>query len=127
MPPIVLGCLLLGVALSAAAQIALKVAMMKPGIQGQMSGTGITSPMALAGEMLATPMLYVGLSLYVVSVGVWLYVLSKVDVSLAYPFVGLGIVLTTLCGYFLLGEQVGAMRVVGCLVVAAGLVLVARS
>ena len=127
MSPIVLGCLLLGVALSAAAQIALKVAMMSPAIQGQVAGGGIESPTALAGVMLSTPMLYAGLGLYGISVLVWLYVLSKVDVSLAYPFVGLGIVLTTLCGHFLLGENVGAMRVVGCLVVAGGLVLVARS
>ena len=127
MSPIVLGWLLLGVALSAAAQVALKVAMMKPAIQEHVAGTGIGSPLALAGEMLSTPMLYAGLGLYGLAAGVWLYVLSKVDVSLAYPFVGLGIVLTTLCGHFLLGENVTAMRLIGCLVVAGGLVLVARS
>ena len=127
MSPLALACLLLGVALSAAAQVVLKIAMMKPEVQRLVAGDAVAAPGLLAIELLRTPTLYAGLALYGLSVGVWLYVLSKVDVSLAYPFVGLGIVLTLLSGHFILGEQVSAMRVAGCLVVCAGLVLVARS
>lgn len=127
MSPIVLSCLVSGVLLSAGAQIVLKVAMMSPGIQRLLSQPEVVSPSLVVIEMMRTPALYGGLALYGLSLAVWLYVLSRVDVSLAYPFVGLGIVLTTLSGYFVLGEDVSAMRLTGCLVVAAGLVIVARS
>ena len=119
--------LLVGVALSAIAQIMLKVAMTRPEIQRHLRDGAETSLPLLARDLLSSLPLWGGLALYGASVLVWLYVLSKLDVSLAYPFVGLGIVLTLMGGHFLLGEPVTAQRIVGSLVVCAGLVVIARS
>lgn len=50
---------------------------------------------------------------------VWLGVLSKRDVSKAYPLVGLGFVFAVVIGY-LLGEQLTFPRVSGAALISAG-------
>jgi drug/metabolite transporter (DMT)-like permease len=65
--------------------------------------------------------------LYVGGALVWLVVLTRVEVSLAYPFVAMGFVLTLILGWWLQGDSIGLMRVAGTLLIAAGVVLVARS
>jgi drug/metabolite transporter (DMT)-like permease len=65
--------------------------------------------------------------MYVLGAGLWLLVLSKVDVSLAYPFVGLGFIMTMLLGWLFLHEGVGVERIIGTLLIAGGVVLVSRS
>lgn len=67
-----------------------------------------------------------GFLLYGLGAVVWLSVLSKWDVSKAYPMVGLGFVLTTVVGR-LMGEQVDAYRVIGVVLICMGIILVARS
>jgi multidrug transporter EmrE-like cation transporter len=68
-----------------------------------------------------------GLFAYVASAGVWLYVLSKLEVSKAYPFVGLGFVLTMLFAYFFLNEPMTAIKITGTLLIVAGVVLISTS
>ena len=48
------------------------------------------------------------------------------DVSFAYPFVGIGFILTMLMGWLALGDLMSPSRVVGTLLIAAGVVLIAR-
>ena len=127
MSPLVFSLLIAAVLLSAGAQIVLKVAMTSPQLQILLSQSPGVSPFLVVSELARGVAIYAGLSLYGMSMVVWLYVLSRIDVSLAYPFVGLGIVLTTLCGYYLLGEPMSPTRLAGCVVVVAGLVIVARS
>ena len=67
-----------------------------------------------------------GFLLYGVGALVWLVVLSKWDVSKAYPLVGLGFVVTVAVGY-LLGEQVTVHRVIGVALICAGVFLVGRN
>lgn len=113
--------ILASVSLSAVAQLALKL-----GTRAASRGAGG----AIGGEvggLLQSPMIYVGLGLYGLGAVLWLFVLGRAPLSLAYPFVGLGFVLTMLAGVFLLGEQVSAARVLGTLLIASGCVLVARS
>jgi len=56
----------------------------------------------------------------------WLGVLAKIDVSIAYPFVGLGFILTALFGVFLLGEAFTVIRFVGTCLVVLGIILVTQ-
>lgn len=77
--------------------------------------------------MLSSPMILIGLALYGLSALVWLFVLARAPLSLAYPFVGLGFILTMASGAWILGESVSTGRIVGTLLIAAGCVLVARS
>ncbi len=62
----------------------------------------------------------------VISMGSHLVVLSRVEISFAYPFLGLSFVLVTMWGYFVLGEGVTLWRVVGVLFICLGVALIAR-
>lgn len=68
----------------------------------------------------------VGFLLYGLGAVVWLGVLSKWDVSKAYPLVGLGFVFTVGIG-FLAGEQLSVARVSGVFLICAGVFLVGKS
>lgn len=116
-----LALILLSVTLSALAQLALK------------AGTGAVTaarPATVAGEMAVlahTPSVYVGLGLYGLGAAVWLFVLARAPLSLAYPFVGLGFILTMFAGALAFQEELSPARIVGTVMIAAGCVLVARS
>jgi multidrug transporter EmrE-like cation transporter len=68
----------------------------------------------------------VGLLFYGLSMVFWLYVLTKVEVSKAYPFVGIGFIGTMLCAYFFLNEPLTTQKVIGTLCIFVGVVLIAR-
>ncbi len=74
-----------------------------------------------------SPLIWLGLIIYVVSVGMWLWVLSKVDLSVAYPFVGVSFLVTMLFGAFLLNENVTPIRIIGTLLIVGGCILVGKS
>jgi len=64
--------------------------------------------------------------LYGLGAVVWLGVLSKWEVSKAYPLVGLGFAMTAVVG-MLLGEQVSLLRFAGVALICSGVVLIART
>lgn len=113
----------MAVLMSAGGQVLLKVAMSNPAMQAATGHGGAVMVMAL----ITSPWLIGGILVYGLSVLVWLAVLSKVDVSFAYPFVALGMVVTTLAGRFILGEDLPAMRLVGLTVIVFGVLIVASS
>lgn len=67
-----------------------------------------------------------GFLLYGLGAIIWLGVLSKWEVSKAYPLVGLGFVLTVAIG-FIAGEQVTLLRAIGVGLICAGVFLVGLS
>ena len=113
--------LLFCVALSAVAQLLLKYGMSR-GSAPALSA----DPRAILLLLLKPPVL-IGLVIYAVSVVLWLLVLSKVDVSQAYPFVGAGFIITMIGGAIFFGESITLARLGGTLLIGVGLVLVARS
>ena len=68
-----------------------------------------------------------GFVLYGLSAVLWLFVLARVELSYAYPFVSLGFVLMSVAGAFLLGETLGPLRVAGTALICLGVIAVARS
>lgn len=121
----VLGLILASVSLSALAQITLK------------HGVTVGGGLAAAGQdggvlgallaLLGNGYVMLGLVMYAASAVVWLLVLARLDVSVAYPFVGLGFVLTMLFGYLFFGEPVGLARIAGTMLVVAGVVIISRT
>ena len=67
-----------------------------------------------------------GIVAYALSMLFWLGVLSRVDVSRAYPFVGLGIVGTMFCAYFFLGEPLTIPKVLGTILIVSGIIVVSK-
>jgi multidrug transporter EmrE-like cation transporter len=68
-----------------------------------------------------------GLIVMMISMSSHLIVLSRVDISYAYPFLGLSFVLITLWGYFILGESVNLYRVIGVMFICCGVAVVAKT
>ncbi|MEM8499292.1 MAG: transporter [Pseudomonadota bacterium] len=68
-----------------------------------------------------------GLVVMGVSMASHLVVLSRVDISYAYPFLGLSFVLIALWGHFMLAESVNMWRVMGILFICLGVSIVAKS
>lgn len=69
----------------------------------------------------------VGLCCAFVAALAWIGAISLSDISFAYPFMGLAIVLVLVLSPFLFGESVTVGRWLGVLVVCLGLLIVARS
>ncbi len=73
------------------------------------------------------PRIVGGIGCYVISLVLWIMALSRSDVSVVYPLVSIGFVLNAVFAWWLLGESLSAMRVLGIGVIILGVVLVARS
>lgn len=68
-----------------------------------------------------------GIACYGLSMIFWLYVLSKLELSKAYPLVSLGYVFTLLLGYFLLHESVNIFKVFGVVLIIVGVMLIIQT
>lgn len=115
--------LLLGVLLNAGAQL-----LLKAGVQRiEDFDLSFNNLFHLGLQISMNPYIVAGIAAYVISVGVWLIVLSRVDVSIAYPMVSLGYVVNAIAAYYLFSEAVTVMRVSGIFVILLGVFMVARS
>jgi drug/metabolite transporter (DMT)-like permease len=117
------GLILFSVACSAAAQLLLKTGMSQPAVERALAGG---DNWVIASSILINIWVMGGLGLYFAGAVVWLFVLARVEVSFAYPFVGLGFILTLLLGKFVMGDAVTLSRIMGTLLVSAGVLLIAR-
>lgn len=116
--------LVVSVGFATAGQITLKAAMEAIGRIGtaQVSDAGQT-----IGRAIREPLLWGGLVLFGISALFWLVVLSRVDLSIAYPFVGLSYILVVALARLLFGENVPTLRWVGVCVIALGIALIGLS
>ena len=120
MRPSLFFLILLSVAMSACAQLMLKLGV---GAAAQARSGAAAQGMAY----LLSPWVVGGLALYGLGAVVWLFVLARVPLSAAYPFVGMGFLITMALGVLALGESISAMRLAGTLLIALGCVFVSRS
>lgn len=116
MKPLALTLALFCVLLSSGAQVAMKRGMSAPP-GGDLGAT--------YGQALSSPMVWLGLMLYGASAVLWLWVLSRLDVSVAYPLVSLGFVVTLAVGVLWLGEPFSWLRVGACTLIVIGVSLLA--
>ncbi|WP_151193920.1 EamA family transporter [Cysteiniphilum sp. JM-1] len=122
MTVVVWSLLLFGVLLNASAQLFLKFGMDRI---GEFSFT-LANIWPIGWKVATNYFVILGLMCYVISVVVWLMVLSRVPVGLAYPMVSIGYIVTAIAGYFLLGETLTATRIAGIFVIILGVYLVAK-
>jgi multidrug transporter EmrE-like cation transporter len=116
--------LLGGIALNAAAQLLLKAATRASGVL--VADTGGISWRA-AAELLRAPPLWVGLGCYGVSVFLWVAVLSRVPVSVAYPLLSIGYIVNAFAAAALFGEALSAAKLAGIGLIVAGVLLLTRA
>lgn len=115
--------IMLGVMLNAGAQLLLKEGMRRIGFF-EFAWANVV-PVGL--QVAANPFVLAGIFAYVVSVGVWLLVLSRVEVSFAYPLLSVGYIVNAVAGYYLFQENLSLTRITGILIIIAGVYLVTRS
>jgi len=68
-----------------------------------------------------------GAMLHALALALWVVGLRHVELSVAYPFIALGFVLVSLLSWLFLNEALGAARVTGMMLIASGVVLIART
>lgn len=123
MTRITLFIIAISVTLAALGQVLLKAGMSARSVQAAaQTGTPAQFVLAIASSWLV----WVGLVVFGASVLTWLVVLSKVEVSTAYPFAALGMILTALLSYLAFGESMGVTKIAGIALICTGVVLVAR-
>lgn len=114
--------ILSSVLLGAIGQVLLKVGMRN--ITPELSWLGLVK---LVGRVFTTPALLTGLVCFGSSFLLWLVVISKEELSYAYPMVSLGYIIAVLASWVLFKENIGLVRLGGLLLIVLGVSLVARS
>jgi multidrug transporter EmrE-like cation transporter len=117
-----LALILSGVGLNAAAQLLLKAGA--NGV-GAIPMNGLVFPairsLMFSGWVLA------GLACYAVSVVIWIVALSRVEVSIAYPMLSAGYVVTAIAGWLLFGEALTPLRLAAIGLIILGVCVLAAS
>ena len=115
---IALAVLLIAIMLGAAGQICLKFGLGKLGSQ---------TPFVVVTAMFRNWHVLAGFVAYGVSSLMYLFVLSRLDVSYAYPFVAINYVFVTFLAWLILKETVPALRLVGLAIICMGVLVLAVS
>ncbi|OGX21780.1 MAG: hypothetical protein A3K54_02295 [Omnitrophica WOR_2 bacterium RBG_13_44_8] len=116
--------ILLSIVIAIGGQVLLKIGM------NQISSDEILSFVGVRNFFLAvlkSPKVMTGLFLYGLSAVVWLIILTRVDLSFAYPMIGISYIFMLFISKFLLNEQVSPLRWIGAVVISIGVVIITRS
>lgn len=114
--------IIFGVTLNTVAQLCLKQGMLSVG----------TVTMELAGlvdliiKAATNSFIMLGLACYAASFAVWLVVLSRVEVSMAYPMLSIGYIVTAVFGYYFWGESLGIYKMTGIFLICTGVAVMFR-
>ena len=115
--------ILLSISIAVTGQILLKIGIDRIGVVGFGSMKAFTS---LFSGIIRSPMVLTGLFLYFISAVIWMVILSTVDLSFAYPFIGLSYVLVLVLSKFILKEEVNPIRWAGTFIITVGVVIISR-
>ena len=112
-----------GVLLNAFAQITLKQGMRVIGV----FSFSFENILPILIKVSVNPFIIAGLACYAVSVIVWLMVLSRVEVSFAYPLLSIGYIVTAFAGYLFFNENMGYVRWTGVIIICLGVYLITKT
>ncbi len=119
-----LALIITSVSMVVCGQVSLKIGMNKV---GEISSTQFKHPVQTLIKMFSNPHVSVGLSLYACAYVIWLIVLSRVDLSFAFPMMGLSYVFILFISKFLLKEDVMPFRWLGAVLICTGVVIISRT
>ncbi len=77
-------------------------------------------------QVLLNPYVIGGISIYGFTTFVWLVILSRVKLSIAYPMLSLGYVLTIPFSWLFFKESIPKVRIIGAIIICIGVYLVAQ-
>ena len=94
---------------------------------GPLGAAQFYSPIQTVFRLLVNPLFVAAVLLYCVGFVLWLVVLSKLQLSYAYPILALSYCLVPLLSRLIFGEPVSLMRWIGIAIICVGVVLVGLS
>jgi drug/metabolite transporter (DMT)-like permease len=115
--------ILLSISIAVAGQLMLKIGIDRIGVNGFGSMKALIS---FFSGIIRSPMVLTGLFLYFISAAIWLVILSMVDLSFAYPFIGFTYVMVLVLSKFILKEEVNPIRWAGAFIITVGVVIISR-
>jgi multidrug transporter EmrE-like cation transporter len=115
--------ILSSVSLNAFAQLFIRQGMLK---MGNIS-MNMNSLWHMMVQAISNVYIWAGMLSYAISIFLWMIVLSKVNVSLAYPFLSIGYILTAIIAYFVFGEPITWQKAAGILIICFGVVVLTYS
>lgn len=118
-----IGLILVSVTLAAVAQVTLKAGMnhVTDANGGQLALNG-DSLKQIASQV----WVWAGLIIFAFSAVLWLFALSRANLSFAYPFAALGYVIIVIASILFLDEHVQPVTWVGVVLIVAGILVVAQ-
>lgn len=117
--------ILLGIAIitTVASQLLFKQGML---ILGNLNFS-FSNILSLILNVFKNPFLLTGFFLYAISFILWLLVLSKMKLSIAYPITSLNFVLAIVVSYFLFGERISPIQYTGIFFIVIGVIALAKT
>ena len=112
----------LSLLMSSTAHVFLKKGML-PNANGITISDGIVNYIWVTAT---NPWIFGGMFLHVSALVVWLWALSRVDITFAYPFLALGYVLVSLMAWVWLGEELTQTKLLGMVIIIAGILVLSQ-
>ena len=112
------------VALVVAGQLLLKMGMLRV---GSIDAARMRSPLTLVGAIAREPAVLLGFVIYAASALLWLFVLSRSELSFAFPFLSLAYAGVSAAATVLLKEHFAGRQWLGLALVTLGVIAVAVS
>lgn len=78
-------------------------------------------------ELVFSPFILGGLVLYGMTTILWLFILSRVQISVAYPMQSVAYIISAIGAYYLFGESLTWLKILGCLIILIGVAMVGLS
>ena len=116
---LVLGCVIL----NAIAQLLLKHGMNQIGTLSFHFHELLVDALAIITNIF----IILGIVSYAISVVGWLFVLSRIAVSIAYPMTSVGYIMCAILAYYLMGEPLPPIHLLGIFVILFGTYIVSTS
>ncbi|MBI4447618.1 EamA family transporter [Candidatus Woesearchaeota archaeon] len=101
--------------------------LLKYGMNSLAIDFGLANLLNAFVQVFSNVFVLLGLLTFFVSSILWLVVLSKTDLSLAYPLLAIGYIVVVVASWLFLGESIGLTRVLGIVIICGGVFLLSRT
>lgn len=108
--------------LNTAAQLVLKAGMEKIGE----FNFALNNILPIGLKVVFSPFIITGIFIYVLSLTLWLLVLSRVPVGIAYPMSSMAFIFNAIGAYFIFDEHLAFPQVIGIFVIIFGVYLLTQ-
>ncbi len=109
--------------LNSVGQLFMKKGLLHVGIDA----IGWSNLQEFLGKSALSPWVWLGIGFYVLNFFLWIFVLSRVDLSVAAPVGSTNYIFVPLLAIFFLGENVSPLHWLGIVLIIAGICLVSKS